>query len=70
MFDVGVANKQCREPRACCPGSGTINMFVSLAVETTQRILLKMKVEMVRKLLMNQMLRRKRRRKKITKLLD
>lgn len=45
-------------------------MFVSLAVETTQRILLKMKVEMVRKLLMNQMLRRKRRRKKITKLLD
>lgn len=35
-----------------------------------QRILLKMKVKKVRKLLMNQMLRRKRRRKKIMKLLD
>lgn len=35
-----------------------------------QRILLKMKVKKVRKLLMNQMLRRKRRRKKTMKLLD
>lgn len=35
-----------------------------------QRILMKMKVKKVRKLLMNQMLRRKRRRKKIMKLLD
>lgn len=35
-----------------------------------QRILLKMKMEKVRKLLMNQMLRRKKRRKKIMKLPD
>lgn len=44
--------------------------YTCLVLGTTQRILLKMKVKKGRKLLMNQMLRRKRRRKKTMKLLD
>lgn len=52
-------------PRLC-----TTNTYTCLVLGTMQRILLKMKVKKVRKLLMNQMLRRKRRRKKTMKLLD
>lgn len=59
-------NKQNRASRA----SDTTNVFTCRTLGTMQRILLKMKMEKVRKLLMNQMLRRKKRRKKIMKLPD
>lgn len=52
------------------PGPGTTDVFTCLALGTTQRILLKMKVKKARKLLMSKMLRKKKRKKKIMKSLD